>query len=284
MTGEPGTSFTLSVSIVLCNSSLARLEATLASLARSVERARRDGVLDTARLTLVDNASTPRYRSALATLLAGPLHEALAPLGPQGHNEAQNRGFGAGHNRAQAGAREDLLLILNPDAELDETALGAGLAHLAAHPQTVALNPHSRRPDGSREYLCKRYPTVFDLFLRGVAGSGLRRRFAARLARYAYGDRDDGEGYAAELLSGACLLCRRASFEAVGGFDTDYFLYFEDFDLSRRLAARGELRFEPSMRIVHHGGDAAAKGWRHRLWFLASARRFFSRHGWRWLR
>jgi len=36
------------------------------------------------------------------------------------------------------------------------------------------------------------------------------------------------------------------------------------------------------VRIVHHGGGAARKGWRHVLRFTTSAVRFFNKHGWKW--
>jgi hypothetical protein len=68
---------------------------------------------------------------------------------------------------------------------------------------------------------------------------------------------------------------------AAGGFDPRYFMYFEDYDLSLRIAAQGTVAYEPAMRIVHHGGEAARKGWRHVGWFVRSAWRFFSRHGWK---
>ena len=38
--------------------------------------------------------------------------------------------------------------------------------------------------EGRRHYLCKRYPTVLDLALRGFAPDGLRRRLQTRLNRY----------------------------------------------------------------------------------------------------
>jgi hypothetical protein len=78
------------------------------------------------------------------------------------------------------------------------------------------------------------------------------------------------------------MLCRRAALEQVGGFHPDYFLYFEDFDLSLRLATVTRLAYAPQVRIVHLGGHTARKGWRHIGLFLWAAVRFFRRHGWRW--
>ena len=54
------------------------------------------------------------------------------------------------------------------------TALARAVRWLDAHPDVGALAPLVRGKDGRREYLCKRYPAVFDLFLRGFAP-----RFAA---------------------------------------------------------------------------------------------------------
>jgi GT2 family glycosyltransferase len=205
-----------------------------------------------------------------------------------------NCGFGLGHNRGLLRSEQQVLLILNPDVELGLEALSEALRLLRSRPDVVALNPRCTGAGGEREYLCKRYPSVTDLFLRGVAGPGLRRRFASRLSRYEYrqdeqpGVQEQVHGYdqgpePVELLSGACLLCRAEAFVAVGGFDARYFMYFEDFDLSLRLAALGKLVYLPSMHIRHYGGYAARKGPRHRNWFVRSGFRFFNRHGWKLL-
>ena len=85
------------------------------------------------------------------------------------------------------------------------------------------------------------------------------------------------------LASGCFMLLRRAALQRVGGFSEAYFLYFEDFDLSLRLAGEGRLLFDPAVRIVHHGGYAAGKGLRHVWLFARSGRRFFHDHGWRWI-
>jgi GT2 family glycosyltransferase len=58
---------------------------------------------------------------------------------------------------------------------------------------------------------------------------------------------------------GASMLIRRAPFEAVGGFDERYFLYWEDADLCRRLRDRGwKTRYVPGAVVRHPGGASAA--------------------------
>lgn len=85
------------------------------------------------------------------------------------------------------------------------------------------------------------------------------------------------------LLSGCCMVVQPQAFRAVGGFDERFFLYFEDYDLCMRLISQGRVVRDPSHLIVHHGGQAARKGWRHILWFLRGGLRFFNIWGWRWV-
>jgi hypothetical protein len=77
------------------------------------------------------------------------------------------------------------------------------------------------------------------------------------------------------------MLVRRKAIDATGGFDPQFFLYFEDYDWSVRLAKFGKTAYLPTFRVVHHGGGAARKGWKHIGWFVRSACRFYNKHGWR---
>jgi len=84
-------------------------------------------------------------------------------------------------------------------------------------------------------------------------------------------------------LSGAFMLVRREAIDRTGGFDPNFFLYFEDYDWSVRLAGVTTTAYVPSVRIIHYGGNAARKGWRHVDWFVRSMFRFYNKHGWKWV-
>ena len=267
-----------SACIVTYRSDAALLVRAIASLARAVEIARASGVLASASLWIVDNGDARDRESVESAMTAWPASAGAIAL-IAGHG---NVGYGRANNLVLARLESDLHLVLNPDVELEPDALAAAIRSLDAHPEVGLLAPAVRGDDGAPQYLCKRYPSVWVLFLRGFAPRFLRRRFAQPLARYEMQD-EIGERFLSgvPLASGAFMLVRTALLQQLGGFDPAFFMYFEDYDLSLRVGRVSQVAYEPAARIVHHGGEAARKGWRHVAWFTRSAWRFFSRHGWK---
>jgi GT2 family glycosyltransferase len=171
---------------------------------------------------------------------------------------------------------------MNPDVELEPGALAAALRALRDDANVGLVAPDVRGTDGERQYLCKRYPSVWVLFLRGFAPERLRRRFARALDDYEMRDvMADRPFSPIPLASGCFMLVRTPLFTRMRGFDPRFFMYFEDYDLSLRLGREAQVAYVPDARIVHHGGEASRKGWRHVAWFLRSAWRFFATHGWK---
>jgi len=235
--------------------------------------------LTEARLIVVDNGPDLNERESIRQII----ESAKLPMTVQILSGHGNVGYGAGHNLALWQSQADWHLILNPDVLMEEDTLSAGLEFLTTHPEAGLIAPAVWNQAGQRQYLCKRYPTVLDLALRGFAPVKLRRHFKTRLDRYELHDLDPAVvQWDPPIASGCFMLCQRAVLQQIGGFQPDYFLYFEDFDLSLRLAKVTRLVYVPTVRIVHLGGHAARKGLRHIAWFIRAAALFFHRHGWRW--
>ena len=282
MPASPQSPVHLSVSIVLHNSSMELFRHTLQSLQHSVQAAHQTGCLTHVAVYIVDNASNVEYRAQLAReIVSWPQDDAFhLEYIPQ----PDNLGFGYGHNAVLEKLSSEVHLILNPDVELDGDTLREGLSALLGSDETVLLSPRVFGPGGEQEFLCKRYPSVLVLLLRGFAPAFVCRLFRRRLAAYEMRDQCGGEERAdIAIASGCFMLTRTAALRAIAGFDEEFFLYFEDFDLSLRLAQQGRLVYEPAMRIVHQGGYAASKGLRHLKYFITSGVMFFNRHGWRWI-
>ena len=260
---------------------LALLDATLRSVRVALDVARRHGEASGATLTLINNG--PSAGDTLRALLTAALTAELAVdvAIADGHG---NVGYGRGHNLAIASSRSEYHLVLNPDVVLEPDALLEALRFLRRHPDVALLAPEVRGRDGQLQYLCRRYPSLFVLLLRGFAPPSVKRRFAARLDRYELRDRL-GEPVVRKvpLASGCFMLARREPLAAIGGFSPDYFLYFEDYDLSMRLRRVGEIAYVRKVRITHFGGDTARKGGGHVGMFVKSGLRFFRTHGWKLL-
>ena len=85
-------------------------------------------------------------------------------------------------------------------------------------------------------------------------------------------------------LSGCFMFMRISSLQEVGRdgefFDGRFFMYFEDFDLIRRLHKVGRTVYFPDVKIVH---DHAAESYKSRkmlLTHIKSAFRYFNKWGW----
>ncbi|RQS10338.1 glycosyltransferase [Burkholderia sp. Bp9002] len=268
--------FGLSVSIVVYRPDLPRLEATLRSLTVAAEYLRASRPRWTVELTLIDNGGLRDVSSVLDELCASGV--ACAEL--TGHG---NVGYGRGHNLAIAHTKMPFHLVLNPDLDIERTALATAADFIDAHPEVGLLTPWIGDELGVRQHLCRRFPTVLDLLVRGFAPQRVRQSFASRLARYEMRDQinDRDIVWDPPIVSGCFMLFRTDVLKKLGGFDQRYFLYFEDYDLSLRSHDVARVAYVPSVRVIHHGGGASRKGFAHIRMFASSAFKFYNRFGWR---
>lgn len=179
-------------------------------------------------VVVVDNHSTEAERAAITRLCAARDWILVA--------RHDNEGFGAGVNRGVAAARErgaSVFIALNPDAVATGVVIRALAAEATAHPDRL-VSPLVKDSTGRIVY----------------AGAQVSMRTGA--IRRGWGD-DAGEWR--NWLTGACLAFHAEAFDALGGFAEDYFLYWEDVDLSIRAVRAGlTLAFRPDLVVVHDEG------------------------------
>lgn len=196
---------------------------------------------------VVDNGST----DGTSAWLAAEYPEVVAVL------LGENLGFAEGSNRGAEAARGELLVFLNNDAvpeprfleELVRSATGP------ERPDCVAARILDR--DGDAVEFGGASVNVFGL---GSQHSSWQRRFS---------EAKDGE--ALPFACGGAMLVRAEVFRRVGGFDRDYFAYYEDVDLGWRLWLSGHrVVYSPAAEVRHRRhatGERFPDSWRHFHWY-----------------
>ena len=268
----------LSISIVTYFPDPAWLKTTLESLVSALVIAKDAGSIQRAKVCLIDNQADSGDSIFAVKLLDAckqlPWIETKIIAG-QG-----NVGYGRGNNLAITRSADfDFHLVLNPDVTLAEDSINNALRYFQQHAECAMVSPVATAPSGQPLYLVKRIPDFFTLALRGFAPAWLRKYFQRRLDSYERRETPfDSELSDVQIASGCFMLIRRAALDRTGGFDPAYFLYFEDFDLSYRIAKFAGIARVADVRIVHAGGGAAKKSWRHVWQFVRSAWQFHRKH------
>jgi GT2 family glycosyltransferase len=91
---------------------------------------------------------------------------------------------------------------------------------------------------------------------------------------------DHGSSKFVDQVIGACFLARRDVFQALGGFDERFFVYFEEVDYCRRLALSGRrVYFWSGVTVTHIGGGTTSRVKAFRL-YLSLRSRITYAHKW----
>jgi N-acetylglucosaminyl-diphospho-decaprenol L-rhamnosyltransferase len=161
-----------------------------------------------------------------------------------------NRGFGAGCNAGIERVSEPVTALVNPDVEL----LDDGLARLAADALAggALLAPRLLNADGSVQDSAHPLPGR----LGTVAPAVLPRRLLPTRFEPWRGDRPGAVGWAVA----ACMVGRTDELRALGPFDPDAFLFYEDMELCLHARREGvPTLLVPAVRVRHLGGTSTGR-------------------------
>ena len=224
-----------------------------------------------AEVVVVDNGSTD---GTVAEVNRRPAVRLVA--------NATNRGFAGAVNQAFRELRTEAVLILNPDtviaggikeleqAVLSDVQVGAATGTLLGE---VGTAQHGFNIRG--------FPTPSTLIFELL---GINRLFPFNPINRKYRTRIDTATTVEihEQPAGAFLMLRRSAWEALGGFDEDFYpVWFEDVDYCKRLHDSGfRILYVPAAVAEHKGGQSITQmGWmvRQHVWY-GSLLRYASKH------
>ncbi len=227
--------------ITVSYNSSAQLEDFLASAVTTVAKAAQILIVDNASADIVATRAIARQRGARLLELS------------------DNRGYGGAVNAGAASLDNaiEFIVVANPDLSFQPDAVAHLVVAAEMDPRIAATGPRVLNVDGSAYPSARAIPSLrvgigHALFANVWPNNPWTRAYHSDVTTR-------GEQSAVGWLSGSCMCVRRRAFEAVGGFDEGYFMYFEDVDLGYRLGKHGFLNvFVPTAEVTHIGGVSTA--------------------------
>lgn len=172
----------------------------------------------------------------------------------------KNLGFGGGNNLGFEHSRGEFLFFLNPDTIVKKNAIDRLVKFLETHEKAGIVAPILLDRNG------KIYPSQgseeLTPFTAIFSLSFINKFFPNNpiSKRYFLSTWDKKEERKVGNVPGTAFLIRKSLFKKVGGFDENFFLYFEEFDLCKRVRKLGyDLFILPSSQVIHYWGVSARK-------------------------
>lgn len=177
------------------------------------------------------------------------------------------KGFGANHNAAALLVEDKWFCVINPDVRMPEDPFPQLLTEIEQHNAAV-IAPVVLSPNGQIEDSIRRFPTPTFLALKMLG---------KKSGRYPFKLGDDT--FAADWVGGMFMLFRAEDYRRIGGFDEDFFLYYEDVDICARLRKAGhEVLACPKAQVIHEARRASHHNLRYTRWHIASMVRYLGKH------
>ena len=203
---------------------------------------------------VVDNGSTDGTQAAISD---------RCPVVQMG----LNAGFAVANNTGFAMSRSRHVLVLNPDTLVDAGSIDLLVDFLDAHPEAGVVAPRLVNPDGSDQLTARAFPTPWAaLFGRR---SPLTRWFPNNRFSVAFlaGRDAPGDGpFQVDWVSGAAMAVPRSVIDLTGGFDSEFFMFWEDADWCHRIIDSGRTIWcQPAALVVHDEGGTRSKRYSPRL-------------------
>ncbi len=170
----------------------------------------------------------------------------------------QNVGFGAGHNKVLDRLDSKYHIFINPDITIREDIISKMADYLDNNSDIGLVSPRICFPNGNDQILGKRNPK-----LKYLISSRLRwKPLQGCLDEYAMLDEDQGNIFDIENASGCFMMVRTDLLKKIGGFDPNYFMYFEDCDLTRTVRQTGRAVHYGKVVVYHEWGRESKKNFR----------------------
>jgi len=226
---------------------------------RSIREQLTEGIA--AEIIAVDNASVDGTQEILRDELRG----GVILL------NSVNCGFAAAVNQALGKTSGDIVLLMNPDVVIEGLFFTNLLKFFGDHPEGCLAGPLVMDITGNRQPSCWRAPSLGTVALECF----LPHSWSMPMVTL----RPDAT-CEVEMVSGVCLAMRRRVYEALGGLDERFFMFYEDADYCRRARSRGfKVFFVAEVGLRHRVSSSAARNFPEFLrWIYRSRLQFIAKY------
>ncbi len=170
-----------------------------------------------------------------------------------------NLGFSKACNQAIPESKGDFVLLLNPDTEVKDGAIGKLSDFLVEQPQCGAVGPKVLNTDGTLQLACRRsFPSVKAAFFRITYLSRLFPK-SKMMSEYNLTFQDPDKTVEVDALSGSCMMVRRQAIDKIGLLDEDIFMFGEDIDWCWRIKQAGWSVFYLPSSVIYHVHGASSR-------------------------
>lgn len=189
--------------------------------------------------------------------------------------QSANLGFGGGNNVGVQAAKGEYVWLLNTDTLIPkDNKIDELISFLDDHPEYAAALP-LLTDDKKRVQPAQvdDLPTVFDLTIRKPFDTLRKKATDNSMPPELSGP--------VEVAVAAALIVRRADYRLIGGFDSRYFMYYEDTDLCKALKTAGKkIYFARESHIIHlWGGSIKSSAERKQYYYQSQLKYFRKWHG-----
>ncbi len=177
----------------------------------------------------------------------------------------KNLGFGVANNLGARYAKGKNILFLNPDTLIKKNCIERLLVFLSENPQVGIVGPRIIQSSrgASQPFTCGKKTSLYGILFRNTILKPWNKKNPILV----------------DWVSGTALLIRKAIFEKIGGFDKNFFMYFEDQDLCLLTKKAGyDIVFFPNSSIVHFDGKCWSDNKKQKAAFYQAQDYFFKKH------
>ena len=168
-----------------------------------------------------------------------------------------NLGFSRANNLGINNARGEFVLLLNSDTKILDNSIDRMVECLRDRPEVGAVGARQLDGKGKLQLSWGSFPTFVSEIYRKL----LHHRLSINdLKIRDYLEEKFSGTSEVDWVSGSCLMTRKQTLHEAGLLDQNFFMYFEDIDLCRRIQDAGwRILFNSDVTIVHYGGISAKK-------------------------